>query len=72
MYCPNSSNFQPSRTNPNSLTRNHSLNGRLFEDNINVIAEMIDWMLIPKHLIKQKKIKSNVEGYPYNSKEFMK
>jgi hypothetical protein len=48
---------------------------RLFKDHLDVILELIEWMLIPKEVIRKKKIninKINIDSYPYQCREFMK
>lgn len=44
----------------------------LFKDHLNIVVEMIEWMLIPKYIAKKKKIKSNLDFFPYRCKEFIK
>lgn len=37
-----------------------------------MVIELVDWMLIPKELIKKKKIKVNVDSYPYQCRELLR
>jgi hypothetical protein len=44
---------------------------RLFEDHLDTIVELIEWMLMPKQIIKRKKInpnKTKLEAYPFQCK----
>lgn len=47
---------------------------RLFNEHLEVVLELIEWMLLPKQVVKKKKIKANVnvDSYPYQCREFMK
>lgn len=39
-----------------------------------VVEELMEWMLQPKQVVKKKKIKANinVDSYPYQCREFMR
>lgn len=44
----------------------------IFNGHLGLIIEMFEWMLTPKFIARRKKIKSNLDFFPYRVKEFIK
>lgn len=71
-YSPNISTAMTLKMSPKFAKRTLQLKHSLFHDHIQVVVQLLEWMLMPKLVIARKKIKTNVDTYPYYCREFMK